>query len=217
MVTLYVFSLVLGGGLLGLSLLGDIFGGHDVDLASGTSMDMGGDTDLGFDAHMDVDVHVDAAGGAAGHAAHGDHASSKIFSIRTATYALFGFGAVGASLTYVFHASSTALTAVFAIAGGLLAGTLVNVAFGWLRRSESGAVQREEALAGHTGRVALPLSGSAGRILVEVSGRTVRLRALPHPSALGQGDPEGWTSVVVVEMKDGVALVAPVAKDLLGG
>lgn len=229
MVALYVFSLVLGGGLLGLSLLGDIFGTHgDVDLSTDATLDADFDThvDADFDAHVDADFDADAGhvdfdthhevgGGAHGDGAGTSHVASKIFSIRTATYTLFGFGAVGVLLTYVFNASAGS-TAAFAVAGGALSGTLINAAFGWVKRSESGAIEGEDAYAGHSGKVILPIEGPGGTVVVELAGHTVQLRALPHPSALDQGDPSTWTSIVVVEMKQGVALVAPVSQDLLG-
>jgi len=220
MVAFYVFSLVLGGGFLGLSLLGDILGGHgDVDL----STDAGLDTDVTLDTHFETDAgHFDADAGhmEADHdladGAHASQVASKIFSIRTVTYALFGFGAVGTLLTYVLPATSPVTTAGFAIASGILSGTLINVAFGWVRRSESGAVGGEDAFVGHSGRVTLPITASGGKVVVERLGHSVELRALPHPSAQDQGDPSTWKAVVVVEMQRGVALVAPVSQELLG-
>jgi hypothetical protein len=218
MVAFYVFSLVLGGGFLGLSLLGDLLGGHgDVDV----STDAGLDTDVTLDAHFDADAgpvdasHVDVDHDVSG-GAHASQVASKIFSIRTVTYTLFGFGAVGTLLTYVLPATSSVTTAGFALAGGVLSGTLINVAFGWVRRSESGAVEGEDALVGHSGRVTLPITSSGGKVVVERLGHSVELRALPHPSALDQGDPSTWKAVVVVEMRRGVALVAPVSQELLG-
>lgn len=225
MAALYVFALVLGGGFLALSLLGDLFGGHGgVDLHG----DVGGiDTDVGLDAghfemeasHLEIEashVEVDAGHADAGVGSEGwSHAASKIFSIRTVTYALFGFGAVGTLRTFVWQGGSATVTAVLAVATGLLAGTLINAAFAWVRGSESGALEHESAFAGLTGRVTLPISGSGGKIVVEKAGRELELRALPHPSSIAQDDPTAWTSVLVVEMRDGVALVAPAGRDLL--
>jgi hypothetical protein len=233
MVAFYVFSLVLGGGFLGLSLLGDLFGGHDVSLSTDASVDV----DVGFDAHVETDAgqfeadagpmdsipghldagdaHFDAAAAHTG-VVHAGHVASKIFSVRTVIYSLFGFGAVGTLLTYVFHVPSATLTAGFAVAGGVGSGTLVNAAFGWVKRSESGALESEATYAGQPGRIRLPIVGASGTVLVSHAGREVELRALPHPSALDQGEPTSWKAIVVVEMKEGVALVAPAPKELLG-
>jgi hypothetical protein len=62
MVALYVFSLVLGGGFLALSVFGDLFGGHgDVEFDGHLELDAGGmDVDVGdFDLDaggVDMDV-----------------------------------------------------------------------------------------------------------------------------------------------------------------
>ncbi len=224
MAALYVFALVLGGGFLALSVFGDLFGGHGgIDFNS----DAGGlDTDLGLDAGpLEVDAgHLEVDGAAAdmdaGHAEIGDtggwsHAASKIFSIRTITYALFGFGAVGTLRTFVWTGGSAALTVVFAVVTGLISGALINAAFAWVRRSESGALPGEATYAGLTGRVTLPIVDAGGKVVVERGGHSVELRALPHPSARAQGDPSDWTSVFVVEMRRGVALVAPAGQEML--
>jgi hypothetical protein len=218
MIALYVFSLVLGGGFLGLSLLGDLFGGQgDIDVSGDV-----GDFDAGLEAHVDagMDAHVDASMDGhvdAGHGgvAHGSasHAASKIFSIRTITYSLFGFGAVGTLLTVFRAGNAPVTTALLATGTGLASGALINALFAWVRRGESGLLGGDEDFAGHTGRVTLPIEGSGGKILVEIAGREVELKALPHASALASGDPGRWSRVLVVEMDHGVALVAPVEGD----
>jgi len=230
MAAFYVFALVLGGGFLALSLLGDLLGGHgDIGLQG----DAGGlDTEFGLDAgHLDVDAghleiesggldldtaHVDVDMSQAGvHDVDASHAAAKIFSIRTITYALFGFGAVGTLRTFLWSGSSALLTLVLALITGVVSGVLVNVVFGWVKGSESGILEEESSYAGLTGRVRLPIVGSSGTVVVEKGGRSVELRALPHPSAKGEGDPAAWTSIFVVEMRKGVALVAPAQQDLL--
>lgn len=224
MAALYVFALVLGGGFLALSLFGDLFGGHGgIDLQA----DAGGlDTDFGLDAgHLEMDAgHLEIEGPQADlDAGHADvldtggwsHAAVKIFSIRTITYALFGFGAVGTLRTFVWTGGSAAFTVVLAVTTGLLSGALINAAFGWVRHSESGGLPGESTYAGLSGRVTLPISDTGGKVVVERGGHSVELRALPHPSAVAQGDPAQWTSVFVVEMQRGVALVAPLGRDLL--
>jgi hypothetical protein len=228
---LYVFTLVLGGGFLALSVLGDLFGGHgDVEIDG----DLGGfDGDLSLDAgHVDFDLDaggldLDAggleldAGGLEVDAAHAElqteagHVGAKIFSIRTLFYSFFGFGAVGSLLTFVLGGGPL-FTPIFAVAGGLASGALINTAFGFVRRSESGAVQGEHTFAGIQGRVTLPIRpGLPGKVIVERGGRRVEVRALPHATTADLGDPTKWRSVVVVEMEKGVALVAPVEDELL--
>lgn len=222
MVSLYVFSLILGGGFLALSVFGDLFGGHgDVDL--------GGDLD-GFDGHMELGAGgVDLDGGGldidAGHldvgAAHAEldadagHLAPKIFSIRTLFYSLFGFGSVGTLLTYVWSGNPL-LTAAFAILSGLASGAVINSAFAYVKRSESGMLQNEASYSGLSGRVTIPIRpGIPGKVVVERGGRRLELRALPHPS--GQGDPTTWKAVFVVDMEKGVAKVAPIDESMLLG
>jgi len=206
MFALYVFSLVLGGGFLALSLLGSLFGAHG---------DVGGDAG-GLDAHADAGaLHGHAIGGHAHDVAAHDGVAAKILSVRTIAYTLFGFGAVGTLLTWLWAGSAPAVIGALAAVTGLLSGSLVNVVFGWVRRSESGEIDGEDEWAGHTGHVKLPIAGSGGLVVVEKAGRTVELRALPHASALGRGDPLTWKAVVVVEMEHGVARVAPLDDEQL--
>ena len=96
-----------------------------------------------------------------------------------------------------------------------MSGSLINLAFAWVRRSEAGELGDDDEWDGHAGRVILPIAGSGGLVRVERAGREVELRALPHASALGRGDPSKWRSVVVVEMEHGVARVAPLDDEQL--
>jgi len=232
-VALYVFSLVLGGGFLALSVFGDLLGGHgdvemDADLggfdghleldAGGMDLDAGGmDMDAGgFDMDaggVEMDVgHLDVDASHAELSADAGHLATKILSIRTVFYSLFGFGAVGMLLT--LWTQNPFLTAAFAIVGGFSSGTVINTVFGFVKRSESGTIQGEESYAGVQGRVIIPIKAEVpGRVVVERAGRRVRLRALPHPSA--RGDPSTWTRVFVVEMEKGVAWVAPIEEGML--
>lgn len=184
MMALYLFALVLGGGFLLLSVLG------------------------GGEADVDVDVEgLDAAGEGG---TDGDHAASRIFSMRTAVYALFGFGATGTALTAL--GSGTATSLPFSLIGGLGAALVVALAFRFLQRTDSGAQTGDASLTGLPGVVTLPLgTGSPGTVAVERGGRRIMLRALPHPASTGE--PGSWTRVVVVDMERGVALVSPLEPD----
>ena len=202
MLTAYVFCLVLGGGLLLLSVLGDAFGdaGGDLDLGGSVEIDAGS-VDLG-------DAGVDAHG----HGSDPSHAS-RILSIRTLTYALFGFGAVGTLLTFFGSANSLTVLGT-ALVGGLLAGSLVTSAFRYLETTDTGAQASDISFIGLSGTVTIPISAdSAGAVSVRRGQRKISLRALPHES-VGDADPTDWRSVVVVDMENGVARVAPVGEDL---
>lgn len=193
MLALYLFSLIFGGGLLLLSLLGGEGGEGELDLELDT-------------ADLEVEGLADA-----GEVDGGGEAAAKIFSLRSLIYALFGFGATGSLLTWL--GVGTLPTAVTAVLGGLLSGALVSLVFGYLHRTDSGALPGDADLVGLPGRVVLPLGPgtSHGAVVVERGGRWIRLRALPHSTA--DGDPEAWGRVVVVEVEGGVAQVAPLEDD----
>ncbi len=226
MVPLYIFALIVGGGFLGLSVFGDFFGGHgDVDFGG----DVGGlDGDLGLDVgHVDLDVggghmevdagHMDVQAEHAELQAGAGHIAAKIFSIRTIFYSLFGFGAVGTLLTFVWSGDPL-LTAGFAVVAGAASGAIINGVFGYVKGSESGALASEATFAGLQGRLTLPIRGNMpGKVVVEHGGKRVELRALPHASARTEGDPSTWRTVFVVEMEQGVARVAPVEDEMMLG
>ena len=208
----YVFSLVLGGAFLLVSVLGDVFGGDAGDMAfdaPDVDVDLDIHVDMDVDVHADVDVHGDVD------AHHGDMALvSKVFSFRMMVYTLFGFGAVGWLMTQAGMAPGAPLTIGAAAVGGVASGTLVQTVFNYLKRTDSGGHTREDEFVGLPGVVTLPLGGSSpGNVAVEIGARRVTLRALPH----GQADDDlvrGWRNVVVVEMERGIARVAPVEENL---
>jgi hypothetical protein len=192
MAVAYVFALVLGGGFMALSLLGDVAGGGDV-----------ADVDL----DVDFDVDADAGGGS-------DVNAFKILSLRTLVYALFGFGAVGTILSQLWGGAREPQTALFATAGGVATGFIASALFGFLKRSEVGDRAGDTSFVGLPGVVSLPMGpGSPGQVTVLRGDRSYRIRALPHDTA-GHLDPEAWKEVLVVEMEGGIARVVPVDEEL---
>ena len=191
MLTAYIFCLAVGGGFLALSFFGDFLEG-DVDVD--TDVDVGGDLDA---------------------AAHGV-GIAQLFSIRSIINALFGFGAAGTMLHVLLGGSQPGLTAVIAGGTGLASGALISTVFGYLKRTETGALRGEDSFIGLTGEVSLEIApGSSGTVTVRRGDRRVRIRARVADSyaeteALGAGHP-----VVVVDMKDGIAAVSPVGPKLL--
>jgi hypothetical protein len=178
MLSLYIVSLIAGGGLLLVSLFGDI-----VD-------------------HGDTVDH--------GH--HGD--AFHILSLRTATYFAFGFGGVGAALSWAWDGNRSLLAAGLALLTGVGLAALVDLTFRYLRRTESGDRSGDTSFIGLSGRISIPLSHRrTGKVVVLRGERTVELLARPYePGAEG---PENWKAVVVVEMDGGTALVAPLDDKLL--
>ena len=180
----YVFSLVIGGAFLLLSLFGDAFD-SDVD---------------GLEGDVDIDS-VDGSG------------LWKVLSIRSIIYALFGFGAVGTALS-LSGLVPWLNTLLFASTGGVLTGTLISAVFSWVKRSEGGKRTTDRAFEGLLADVTVPFGNTnTGQIAVSRGGRRHVLLARPHASA--KGSPEDWTKVLVVELEQGVAHVAPAGPDLL--
>lgn len=175
MFSLYLFSLVVGGGMLALGVFGQ---------------------------------DVDDVGGGHGHVGHDEF---QFLSLRTLTYFLFGFGAVGAALTKLWSWAATPLILLVATATGLLVGTMVSFAFRYLHRTGSGDRESDDSFIGLTGRITVPISSSGsgmGKVLIERGGRTFELMARPLETA--EQSPAKWKAVIVVEMKRGTAVVAPV-------
>jgi hypothetical protein len=141
------------------------------------------------------------------HEAHGGD-WGQILSLRTATYFMFAFGATGVLLQNLWSGRQSFLTAIIALVTGLVASLLSSAAFTYLRRTDVGQMHGDKWLIGRTGEVTLPLrSGSTGKISVTRAGQTQELLAMPLNSEAS--DPESWREVMVVEMRDGIAMVAP--------
>jgi membrane protein implicated in regulation of membrane protease activity len=159
----------------------------------------------------------DADGGDGADGADGNDADPdglRILSMRTATYFLFAFGATGilAGLTR----AGGLVTAIVAAAAGVFSGGLSAATFRWLKRSQSGALAADDSLVGRVGRVTLPLSeNGTGKIEIERSGREIELLARPFDKQ--PRTPEAWTTVVIIDVEGGTALVSPYNESLGAG
>jgi hypothetical protein len=153
-----------------------------------------------------------------GHFAHDTHIHSddfdwgRIFSIRNLTYLLFGFGATGVLLSLIWRGERDLLVAVLAGLTGASAWMISALLFGYLRQSESGERPTDRTLIGRVGYVTLPLRrGGTGKVQVTRGGQTQELLARPMND--DDANAEQWESVVVVEMRDGIALVTPYTEE----
>lgn len=182
---LYLFSAVLGGGLVLFSLLS------------------GGDDGAGGD-----DLEID--GGADGPEVHGHMGGELLlglFRFRNLTFLMAGFGITGVLGTWL-KAGSTA-TAVLAGLVGVSSMLLVHGVFSWLRRTDSAAdVFSDHDLEGTFARVVVPMAATTrGRVSCVASGQQLYLTArldAGYPERLEIGTP-----VVILRMRGGVAEVAP--------
>lgn len=129
-------------------------------------------------------------------------------SLRTLTYFLFVFGGVGAVLARSWSAAAAPIVFVVALAAGIGVAAAASLTFGYLRRTSSGDRNSDESFVGLTGRVSVPLPPKGtGKVMVERGDRTFELLARPLDGSAG--DPSRWQSIVIVEMRRGVAFVAP--------
>lgn len=190
MLALYLFLFVVGSGLAALSLMGDVFGG----------------------AELDVDMDMDVADGP-----EMDSASIwKAFSLMGVIYGIMGAGATGTALHLLWQGEQTILTAILAGGAGVASGGIATVILNYLKTSGSGDVVAETSFEGRHAAVTVPVRTDApGRIRVQRGSREHSLRALPYGTPDPEGDPpESWTHVVVVEVRGGVAYVTPAGPEL---
>ena len=142
--------------------------------------------------------------------AHGHpdgHDAAQWLSLRTIVYFLFVFGGVGAILSKTWPTALVPVVFLLAAGAGVAVAALVAVAFRYLRATESGNRQTDDSFVGLMGRVTLPIAANrAGKVLVTRGERTFELLARPLESS---GSPAAWTSVVIVEMDRGTAVVVP--------
>ena len=191
MLTAYIFCAVVGGGLLALSLFGDFLDG-DVD------------ADGAFEIEGDFDTSLDGAD------------FTKLFSLRAIVYTLFGFGAAGAVLHAIWSGGRPGLTAVIAGGMGIASGALISTVFGYLKRTESGTMEGEESLVGLGGEVRMEITeGGIGEVRIGSGSRQFRMRARADDVEGAGMTLEAGRPVVVVDVKEGVALVAPLEMKLL--
>lgn len=187
----YIIALVVGGGLLAISLFGDFF-----------------DSDVDADAGIDLDGDMDGA-------SDGSEVA-RLLSLRALVYALFGFGGAGLVLHLIRAGAQPASTALIAGAMGLGSGALVSTVFGYLKRTEAGAIPGDRSLVGSSGTVLLDIpDGETGTVRIRSGERRYRMRARADVPLGAAPTLEAGRSVVVVDVTDGVALVTPVNDRLL--
>ena len=142
----------------------------------------------------------------------GDSHAAKIFSLRNLTYFLFAFGATGLALGWISPAGG-ATTAAVAAAVGVTAAAAAAMLLGYVQRTESGDRAAEDSFVGCMGRLTLPFADDhAGRVMIQRGDREFELRARPFDTEATRA--RIGTSIIVVEMDGGTALVAPVEESL---
>ena len=195
MTGVYWGCLILGGGLVLVSLLSQGDDGMDADV----DVDIDVDADAGFE----FDADADAADGGHLDAVHGT-ALSQWLSLRFMVYFLAVFGAFGLILTYVAKSNPTFTLAVAAICA-IVVGQTVHRIFRYLKQTSGGGETRPADYVNKLARVTVDLArGRKGQVALQVRGtrRCISAVARHEDGTFASGD-----DVVVVSYRAGVAEV----------
>lgn len=184
MIYLYLFSLVIGGGLLGASI---VLGGHD--------------------ASHDVNVQALAPAGHEGPAGGAESYLYWLVSLRFWTFFVAFFGLTGLVFDGLGLVSSQTLTAIIATCTGAVAGGGAMFVLGKLTREQNNSAVSSSDYVGRTGRVLVGFAaGGVGKVRLEVKGSSIDLLAMPED----ERDYSVNDEIIVVEMSGLHAKVAHV-------
>ncbi len=200
MLWIYIAAAIFGGGFILPALLGSL------DFDTDADFDFDADSDFDFDVDADVDVDVDTQGGAIEAATGVSEWVSSLLTFRTVIFFLAFFGAVGIVLSLLAY--SEPVPFISATGLGLIAGATNARLMAYLKRSETSSHLTQREIAGSTARVVLPVAQERrGRVEVDMGGQPQFMVALPYRPNASEMEP--GSQVVVVEVREGTAFVAP--------
>ena len=211
MIWVYLAALVFGGVFVVPMLLGGLAVDADFGADFDGDVDLDIDSDFELDSDTDFGTDIEASGsfGSVGPLdALGDFVAS-LLSFRSTVFFLFFFGFSGA----LFNALGIngLSTLVSALALGLFASVLNTQLFRYLKKSASTSQRLNRDIEGHSAKVVLPIGVERkGRIRTDLGGRPTFMVALPF---VGGGRFDVGDSVVVVEVRNGTAMVAGLELD----
>ena len=165
----YVICLIIGGGLLVVSLLfgGDSDAGVDADGAAGVDVDGDIDVDVSADAGPDLDVDTTVHGG---HLAHDGASLASWISVRFLIYFAATFGMVGTVLTYTTD-SRPLVVLLVALGVGLVVGQAVQQTVRYIQRTSGDSSTSSRDYVNSTGRVTVAIRpGRQGEVACDVRG-----------------------------------------------
>lgn len=165
----YVICLIIGGGLLVVSLLfgGDSDAGVDADGAAGVDVDGDLDVDVAADAGPDLDVDTSVHGG---HVAHDSASLASWLSVRFLIYFAATFGLVGTVLTYTTN-SRPLMVLLVAFGAGLVIGQAVQQTVRYVQRTSGDSSTSSSDYVNRTGRVTIAIRpGQPGEVACDVRG-----------------------------------------------
>jgi membrane protein implicated in regulation of membrane protease activity len=196
----YIAALVLGGVLLGASLL---LGGHDADGPDADGPDVDGvdaDAHVGLDKDLEVEKGVDVDGGT--------DAFWILRSVRFWMFFLAFFGLTGVTLDGLGLVQTPWITAVLSVVMGFFAGGGAATAFRVLSKDDTAEAPGANDYVGKSAKVLVaPKRGSVGKVRVEVKGQLVDLLATTDDE-IGADD-----EVLVIEMDGTRARIARLERE----
>ncbi len=201
LIYLYLFSLIVGGVLLGASIL--LGGQDDVD----GDVDADADADVDVDADADADLEAEADGGLDKDFGHGDPAGFlyAFLSLRFWVFFLAFFGLTGMTLDGLDLVSSPWIGLALAIAMGAGTGFGAVTLIRRLGSDKDSRVTTDQDYIGKTARVIVPIRGAGmGKVRVDIRGSSVDLLA----SGLEDETYDDVEEVLIVEMDGARARVA---------
>ena len=209
----YIGALVLGGALIGASI---VLGAGDADLDSDLDLDVDGDVDLDVDVDADVDVDLDADVDAD---ADGDFDKDvdagtwlPFLSLRFWTFALMSFGLTGTLAQLLLDLAQPVEVGASA-AVGLGIGWFAAWSFRRLKQATVTGRTQLTGLGGTEATVLLPVGpGKVGKVRALVDGHAVDLLARTVDDALLPRKER----VLVVRIQDGVAVVTAMRRIAAG-
>ena len=196
MIWLYLSALIFGAAFVVPMVLGGLDFGADAELDFDA-----GDADFDVDgADLDTEFDADGFGSAVG-----DFALS-LLSFRSIVFFLTFFGLSGLLFTFV---NTNVVVGLLASVGLGLTASVANAAlFGYLMQHKFDSSLTNSELTGRPATVVVPLGpGRKGKIRIDIAGQPQYMVAEPFNSSsevCNVGD-----SVVVVEIENATALVAP--------
>ena len=143
----------------------------------------------------------------------GQSSWADFLSFRNLTYFLFVFGAIGSAAALLRDGRVGLTTHLLAAGSGLAVAAGVSQVFRYLRRTDTSEVPSDSSLVGQAAQVTLPVGiGGVGKVELLFGGQRVELLARPFDPA-HEPSIETGSSVVIVEMSAGTALVSRASLD----
>lgn len=223
LLSLYVFSFIVGGVFVALSVFSGLDKTFDVDKGLDIDKDLDGDGDLDADHDLDVDKDLDIDKDLDVDKSLGvDKSFDKDVetgalgvtgrpwrpwrSFKFWTFFMGFFGLTGTLFTALSLWSSVGGVLALSLALGLFAGLGISYGLHFASSSVGGKVAGERDMVGLQAQVVLPISGQQlGKVKLRYKGRLMELTARPDEDDVVFAFNE---ECVVLDVEDGVARVA---------